>query len=130
MVLRCVCARSEDQAGLAYVMMGLMNCLYIVVIDSLECPYVVVVSARMTFSLPLALFLMLVICGLNVMPVSYVAPRIVVLGVRGMGVLLSVTCGRVWYSLLYGVISVREDLFAETFILLFSSQTSSVPKYC
>ena len=35
-VLLCVCARSVCQAGCAYVKIGLMNCLYSVVIDSLE----------------------------------------------------------------------------------------------
>ena len=34
----CVVAVSGDQAVWAYVRMGLMNCLYSVVMSSLECP--------------------------------------------------------------------------------------------
>ena len=34
----CVVAVSGDQAVWAYVSMGLMNCLYSVVMSSLECP--------------------------------------------------------------------------------------------
>ena len=37
-VSRCVLAMSGDQAVWAYVRMGLMNCLYSVVVSSLECP--------------------------------------------------------------------------------------------
>ena len=37
--------------------------------------------------------------------------------VNGKGRVLSVMCGWVLYSLLYGVIKVMDDLFAETFNL-------------
>ena len=47
----------------------------------------------------------------------------------GRGVLLSVMCGWVLYSLLYGVIKVMDDLFAETFNLFVFSQSSNVFMY-
>lgn len=124
-VLWCVCAVSGAQAWLAYVIIGLMNCLYSVVIDSLECPYVVFVSARSTLSLCLALVLVSCVCCLNVAPVSYVTPRILVVLLCGMVLLLSVTWGCTVYSLLCGVISVSDDLVGETVMRLCVSQCSS-----
>ncbi len=89
----------------------------------------VCVRDRMTFSRVLALVLMLCVCVLNVIPLSNVTPRMVGVLVYGMGVLFSVTSGCAVYSLLCGVISVRDDLFVETFILFVVSQFSSVCVY-
>ena len=80
--------------------MGLMNVLYTVVMSSLECPYVVCVSARRTFSRVVHLELIVLVCLLNVEPRSYVTPRILGVFVLGMGVLFNVTCGCVLYSTL------------------------------
>ena len=52
--LMCVVAVSGCQAVWAYVRIGRMYCLYVVEMSSLECPYVVCVRARMTFSRVLA----------------------------------------------------------------------------
>ena len=71
----------------AYVSIGLMNCLQTCVMCSWECPYLVCVSARRTFSLLFALVLMLSVCCLNVSMGSSVTPRIVQLGLTRMGVL-------------------------------------------
>ena len=102
-----------------------MYCLYVVVISSLECPYVVCVRALMTFSRVLAFEFIVSVWCLNVMPLSSVIPKIVGVFVTGMGVLLMVTCGCTVYSLLWGVISVTDDLFAETLSLFCVSQCSS-----
>ena len=80
----------------------------------------------MTFSLFFAFVLMSFVCCLNVMPLSSVTPRILVVGVTGIGELLSVTCGLVLYSKLYGVMRVSDDLLVETFILLWFNQFSRV----
>ena len=101
-----------------------------VVMSSLDCPYVVCVSARATFSRVLAFVLIVLVCSLNVIPLSYVTPKMVVVSLTGMGVLYSVTCGCTEYSLLKGVMSVSEDLFAETLSLLSVSQFSSSCTYC
>ena len=58
----CVWAMSGCHAVCAYVSTGLMYCLYTLVLSSLECPYVVCVRARITFSLVLAFVLMLSVC--------------------------------------------------------------------
>ena len=79
----------------------------------------------MTFSEVFAFVLMSVVC-LNVMPLSSGTPRILVVGVTGMGELLNVTCGLVLYSKLYGVMRVSDDLLVETFILLWFTQFSGV----
>ena len=71
----------------------------------------------MTFSLRSAFVLMLSVCCLNVIPLSSVTPRIWVVSVSGRGELNSVMWGLALYSLLYGVISVSDDLFAETLSL-------------
>ena len=84
----------------------------------------------MTFSRVLALVLMFCVCCLNVIPLSSVTSRIVGVLWIGIGVLKSVTCGCVLYSLLYGVMSVSVDLFVETLSLLFVSQCSSWCIYC
>ena len=102
-----------------------MNCLYVVVISSLDCPNVVCVRARMTFSRVLAFVLIVLVCSLNVIPLSNVTPNMVDVSVTGMGVLKSVTCGCAEYSRLNGVISVSVDLFVETLSRLFVSQSSS-----
>lgn len=47
----------------------------------------------------------------------------------GIGMLFSVTWGCALYSWLYGVMSVREDLSVETFILLLCSQFSNAFMY-
>ena len=96
-----------------------------VVMSSLECPYVECVSIRRTFSRVLAFVLTVLVCSLNVIPLSNVTPSTVAVSVTGMGVLKSVTCGWAVYSRLKGVISVSEDLFVETLSLLFVSQCSS-----
>ena len=101
-----------------------MNCLYSVVMSSLEWPYVVCVSALRTFRRCLALVLMSVVCGLNVIILSKVTPRILGVLLMGSGVLFSVTCGVMLSSLLYGVMRVSEDLFAETLSLFVLSQSS------
>ena len=80
----------------------------------------------MMFSLFLAFVLMSSVCCLNVIPRSNATPKMLVLCVTGRGVLFSVTCGWVVYSGLRGVMSVRKDLYVETFILLLVSQCSSV----
>ena len=54
-------------------------------ICSWECPYLVCVSARRTFSLLLAIVFMLSVCCLNVSMGSRVTSRIVRLGLTGMG---------------------------------------------
>ena len=69
---------------------------------------------------------MLSACCLNVIPLSNVTPRILVLCVTGRGVLFSVMCGCILYSALWGAMSVRKDLFVENSILLFVSHCSSV----
>ena len=107
-----------------------MNCLYMVVMSSLDCPNVVCVRARMTFSLVLAFVLIVLVCSLNVIPRSNVTPKMVDVSVTGMGVLKSLTSGWTVYSRLNGVISVRVDLFVETLSLLFVSQSSSSCIYC
>jgi uncharacterized membrane protein len=83
----------------------------------------------MTFSLFLAFVFVLSVCVLNVIPLSSVTPRIFVVCVTGSGVLCRVTCGCVLYSVVYGVTSVSDDLFAETFNLFVSSQRSKVCMY-
>ena len=87
------------------------------------------VSARKTFRRRLAFAFVLSVCVLNVIPRSYVTPRILGVLLMGRGVLLSVMCGWVLYSLLYGVIKVMDDLFAETFNLFVISQSSNVLMY-
>ena len=87
------------------------------------------VSARKTFRRRLAFVFVLSVCVLNVIPRSYVTPRIFGVFLMGRGVLLSVMCGWVLYSLLYGVIKVMDDLFAETFNLFVFSQFSNVFMY-
>ena len=87
------------------------------------------VSARKTFRRRLAFVFVLSVCVLNVVPRSYVTPRIFGVLLMGRGVLLSVMCGWVLYSLLYGVIKVMDDLFAETFNLFVFSQFSNVFMY-
>ena len=111
-------------------MMGRMNCLYSVVIDSLECPYVVCARALSMFSLDLAGVLMYCVCCLNVAPLSNMSPRILVVSLCFMFLLLSVMTGIVLYSLLYGVMSVVYDLDGSTCILLCVSQCSRVCMYC
>ena len=86
-------------------------------------------SARKTFRRRLAFVFVLSVCVLNVIPRSYVTPRILGVFLMGRGVLLSVMCGWVLYSLLYGVIKVMDDLFAETFSLFVFSQSSNVFMY-
>ena len=63
-----------------------------------ELPYVVCVTARRTFSRVLAFVLTVLVCSLNVIPLSNVTPSIVAVSVTGMGVLKSVTCGWAVYS--------------------------------
>ena len=89
----------------------------------------VFVSARRTFSRCVDLMVMFLMCWLNVIPRSIVTPMIFVVGVVGMRVLLSVMWGSTVYSLLYGVMRVSVDLFAETFSLFVLSQFSSVCMY-
>ena len=96
----CVFARSDCQAGCAYVSTGLMYCLYVVSMSSLECPAVVLVRARRTFVLHLALALTFSVCARKVMLRSKVRHRIVVSSVRGIGVPFKVTLECAWYSLL------------------------------
>lgn len=91
-VLWCVAVRLEAQAGLAYSITDRIYCLYTVVVVSL-CPNVVFAIALSAFSLGLVLFLMLVVCCLNVMDVLYVTPRILGVCVCVRGVLLRVRCG-------------------------------------
>ena len=97
---RCVLAMSGCQAVWAYVRIGRMYCLYVVVMSSLECPYVVCVRALMTFRRVLAFVLIVSVWCLNVMPLSSVTPNMVGVFVTGMGVLFRVTCGCTVYSLL------------------------------
>ena len=123
---KCVSARLGCQAMCAYVRMGLMYCLYSVVMSSLECPNVVCVSALRTFKRVLAGVFILSVCCLNVTPLSSVTPRIFVVGVTGMGVLFSVMCGWALYSLLNGVRRVSVDFVVETFSLFCESQCSRV----
>ena len=103
-----------------------MYCLYILVMSSLECPYVVFVRERMTFSRFLAFLFMLSVCCLNVIPLSSVTARMVGVSLNEMGLPFSVMWGCTPYSRVHGVMSVTEDLFAETFILFVASQDSSV----
>ena len=86
-------------------------------------------SARKTFRRRLAFVFVLSVCVLNVIPWSYVTTRILGVLLMGRGVLLSVMFGCVLYSLLYGVIKVMDDLFAETFNLFVFSQSSNVFMY-
>ena len=77
------------------------------------------VSARKTFRRRLAFVFVLSVCVLNVIPRSYVTPRILGVLLMGRGVLLSVMCGWVLYSLLYGVIKVKGgDLWPSRFPFL------------
>ena len=76
------------------------------------------------FSRVLIVVLMFVCC-LNVMPLSSVTPRNFMVSVTGRGVFRRVMCGWALYSMLCGVISVSEDLLADTFSLFVVSQTSS-----
>ena len=69
----CVSAVSGCQAMCAYESMGLMFCLYVCLISSLEWLKDVIVSAGKTFRWVLALVLILSVCCPNVIP----------LGVRG-----------------------------------------------
>mgnify|MGYP006897429259 CR=1 FL=1 len=66
------------------VRMCLMYCLNIVVMSSLEWQYVVYMSACRTFTRCCDLMFMLYVCCLNVMPLSSVTPRILVVEVVGM----------------------------------------------
>ena len=70
-------------------------------------------APRATFSRVLAFVLIVFVCSLNVISLSYVTPKMVVVSLTGMGVLYSVTCVSV---------SVSEDFFAETLSLLSVSQ--------
>ena len=92
-LLRFVSLSSGCQAVCAYVSMGLMYCLYTVVICSLECPYVVCVSALSTLSLDSAFVFMFSECFLKVAMGSRVTPRRVGFGFTGIGVLKRVTSG-------------------------------------
>ena len=76
----------------------------------------------MTFKRCLALMLMPVVCDLNVIILSKVTPRILGVLLMGNGELLRWMCN----SLLYSVMSVSEDLGAETSSLFVVSQSSNV----
>ena len=125
----CVLGMSGCHAGCAYVMTGLMYCLYVCVMSSLEWQYVLWVRARSTFRRVLALVFTLEMCSPKVNPLSKVSPRIVGVGVCGIGVLLSLTMGCMLYSLFQGVIRVSVDLVGETLSLLLLSHCSSVLMY-
>ena len=94
-------------------------------VSSFDCPKVVVVSALMTLSLSLAFLFMLSVCCLNVIRGSSVSPSMVGVGLIGIGVLSRCTIGCALISCLQGVMSVSDDLFAETLSLFVSSHFSS-----
>ena len=71
----CDFAVSGCHAGWAHVSTGLMYCLYTRVMSSLNYPNVVLVSVRRILRRVLVLLLMLSVCVLNVIPMSYVTPR-------------------------------------------------------
>ena len=60
-------------------------------------------SARKTFRRRLAFVFVLSVCVLNVIPRSYVTPRILGVLLMGRGVLLSVMCGQRWAVFKYFV---------------------------
>ena len=124
-----VATMSEDYAIPAYDRMVLINCSHGVFMSSLEWHYVVCVSARRKLKLVLALMCMFRVCCLTVIPLSYVTPRICgnccsCVGVPGMVISCSVTCGLVLYSLLYGVLGASVVFVAEAFSLFAFSQFS------
>ena len=58
-------------------------------------------------------------------PLSYVTPRILVVGLTGICCPNNVIMGSELYSLLKGVVSVNDDLGADTAILFAVSQSSN-----
>ena len=108
---------------------GLIYCLYTVVICSLEWPYVVWVRALRILRLDFAFVLMFCECFLKVNMGSRVTPRMVGFGFTGTIVLKRVIWGCALIWVLCGVIKVMEDLLGETFILFAVSQLSIVWMY-
>ena len=93
---------------------------------SLLCPNVVLASALSALSLGVALFLMFVMCCLNVIDVLYVTPRILGVCVCGMGVLFRVRYGVCLCSAFQLVKSVTVDLCGARDSLLVVNQLDRV----
>ena len=92
--------------------------------DSFCWPKVVAVRALSTLIRVFPLVEISVMWGLNVIPLSKVVPRILVVGSTGIGEPFKVIIGWLSYSLLKGVMTVMEDFSADTFILFTCSQFS------
>ena len=80
-----------------------------VVVVSLLCSNVVWASDLRALSLGVSLFLMFVMCCLNVTIVLYATPRILGVCLCGMGVLFMVRCGMSMYSTVQYVRRVTVD---------------------
>ena len=85
--------------------------------SSSERPKEFCLSARRTFKRVYAFELILWMCCANVIPLSYVSPRVVGVLVHGISLPFSVTGGCSVCSLFHGLISVNVDFFVETFSL-------------
>lgn len=67
-LLMCVLANSGAHAVCEYVRTGRVGCLYIVILSSLKCANVVCFGAHRIFKRALALFDLILVCFLYVLP--------------------------------------------------------------
>ena len=101
---------SEDQAGLAYSIMGRDMALYVAVIVSLDFPHLVVVRALRILMVFLVFFEVFSQWTWNLRRGSNVTPRILGFVMVGIGVLLMVSVSFLPWSLVSGEKMVAVDL--------------------
>ena len=98
------------------------------VVDSLLCPNVVLVSALRALSLGVHLFLMFAMCCLKDIEVLYVTPSILGVCVCGIGVLFMVRCGMLLCSAFQLVRRVTVDLVGAILSLFVLNHVWSVSR--